>query len=402
MIIYYLESYSDSLSQHIYGPLITPRVMSMERDELSIFLKPTILKPQAEHGSEITRRFAMNRVGRMFAAALQDRSIRLYAADDCTEMQRMQDDFLSTSLAFSPRGDIVASGTVERLVKLWDIRSGECIGILEGHTYPVLSLSFSPDGNKLVSGSGDTTLIIWDVENRSLIRQMKGHGFYVVTVDWDPQGSRIVSGSVDANICEWNAETGAMIARHDDHRAAVREVRFNPDGSRLVSGSSDLTMLLWNATFKPMKLEQTLQRHESEVRSLGFSSDGRYLASGSGDRTIYLWDVATQTVQGEASTMGEIDGIEWYPSRCAFLTADGTGAIIRWEVEDMNEMLEPFQLLLKEIESTNDPNRRDEFIQKYEALYAQYDEETLQTKRMFYVVWQCKRALGLLKGNARQ
>lgn len=376
--------------------------MLMENDEQDIFLKPTILKPQAEHGSEITRRFAMNRVGRMFAAALQDRSIRLYAADDCTEMQRMQDDFLSTSLAFSPRGDIVASGTVERMVKLWDIRSGECIAALEGHTYPVLSLSFSPDGSRLVSGSGDTSLIIWDIENRSLVCQMKGHGFYVVTVDWDPQGSRIVSGSVDANICEWDAETGEMIARHDDHRAAVREVRFNPDGSRLVSGSSDLTMLLWDASFKPMKITKTLQRHESEVRALGFSSDGRYLASGAGDRTIYLWDVATQTVRGEASTMGEIDGIEWYPSRSSFLTADGTGAIIRWEVADMNAMLEPFQSLLKEIETVNDPSHRTEFIKKFEDLTAQYDEETLQTKRMFYVVWQCKRALGLLKGTTRQ
>ncbi|MBN2228721.1 MAG: WD40 repeat domain-containing protein [Candidatus Thorarchaeota archaeon] len=371
----------------------------MENDEQNIFLKPTVLKPQAEHGSEITRRFAMNKVGRMFAAALQDKSVRLYAAEDCTEMQRMQDEFLSTSLAFSPKGDIVATGTVERVVKLWDIRTAECIATLEGHTYPVLSLSFSPDGDKIVSGSGDTTLIIWDIENRSKIRQMKGHGFYVVTVDWDPQGSRVVSGSVDANICEWDVATGDMIARHDDHRAAVREVRFSPDGSRLVSGSSDLTLLLWNASYKPMKVEQILQAHESEVRALAFSTDGHYLASGSGDRTLYVWDMETLTVKGEASTMGEIDGIEWYPSRHSFLTADGTGAIIRWDVEDMLAMLKPFQDLLTEIEAANDPSRRDEFVEKFENLSAQHDEETLQTKRMFYVVWQCKRALGLLKGT---
>jgi WD40 repeat protein len=376
--------------------------MSLESDEQNIFLKPTILKPSAEHGSEITRRFAMNRVGRMFAAALQDKSIRLYAADDCTEIQRMQDDFLSTSLAFSPRGDIVASGTVERMVKLWDIRTGECLSVLKGHTYPVLSLSFSPDGNKLVSGSGDTSLIIWDIDNRSKIRQMKGHGFYVVTVDWDPQDNRIVSGSVDANICEWDTSTGKMIARHNDHRAAVREVRFNPDGSQLVSGSSDLSLILWDTTCKPMKPIHTLQRHESEVRALGFSFDGRYLASGSGDKTIYLWDVATQTVKGEASTVGEIDGIEWYPSQEAFLTADGTGAIIRWQVEDMDAMLAPFQSLLNEIESSTDPSHRNEFVSKFQELYSQYDEATLQTKRMFYVVWQCKRALGLLKGTTKQ
>ncbi|MFW9844381.1 MAG: hypothetical protein ACFFEV_07385 [Candidatus Thorarchaeota archaeon] len=374
----------------------------MEGQDQNIFLKPTILKPQAEHGSDITRRFAMNRVGRMFAAALQDRSIRLYAAEEADEMQNMQDEFLSTSLAFSPKGDIVASGTVERVVKLWDIRSGECVGTLEGHTYPVLSLAFSPDGDQLVSGSGDTSLIIWDMENQSQIRQMKGHGFYVVTVDWDPNGNRIVSGSVDANICEWDSNNGEMLARHTEHRTAVREVRFSPDGSKMVSGSSDLTMMLWDSTFKPMKLDRTLQGHDSEVRALGFSHDGKYLASGSSDKTIFLWDMETLQILGQASTMGEIDGIEWYPNHYAFITSDGTGAILRWDVEDMGVMLEPFQDLLAEIEAANDPDRRDEFIQKFDSICARYDAATLQTKNMFYVVWQCKRALGLLKGTVKK
>jgi len=374
----------------------------MEDQEQNFFLKPTILKGQAEQGGDITRRFAMNRVGRMFAAALQDRSIRLYAAEEADEIQSMQDEFLSTSLAFSPKGDIVASGTVDRVVKLWDIRTGECIGILEGHTYPVLALSFSPDGNQLVSGSGDTTLIIWDIENRTKIRQMKGHGFYVVAVDWDPNGHRIVSGSVDANIREWDANNGEVLAKHDEHRAAVREVKFNPDGSKLVSGSSDLTMILWDTTFKPMKVEKVIQGHESEIRALGFSYDGKYLASGSGDKTLYVWDMESLQVKGQASTMGEIDGIEWYPNRHAFITADGTGAIIRWEVEDMGAMLAPFQELLAEIEEANDPDRREEFVQKFDAVCARYDPETLQTKNMFYIVWQCKRALGLLKGSVRE
>lgn len=374
----------------------------MEHKEQNIFLKPTILKPQAEHGPDITRRFAMNRVGRMFAAALQDRSIRLYAAEEGDEMQLMQDDFLSTSLAFSPKGDIVASGTVDRVVKLWDIRSGNCIGTLEGHTYPVLSLSFSPDGNHLVSGSGDTTLIIWDLDNQTKVRQMKGHGFYVVTVDWDPNGNRIVSGSVDANICEWDSNSGEMIARHGDHSAAVREVRFTPDGSKLISGSSDLSMLVWDTTSSPMTLDRILQGHESEVRALSFSHDGKYLASGSGDKALFLWDMETLQVQGIASTMGEIDGIDWYPHQHSFITADGTGAILRWDVEDMGAMLAPFQELLAEIEAANDPNRRDEFVQKYEQVCERYDHATLQTKNMFYAVWQCKRALGLLKGGAKK
>ncbi|MFW9927252.1 MAG: WD40 repeat domain-containing protein [Candidatus Thorarchaeota archaeon] len=371
----------------------------MESQDFEIFLKPTILKPQAAHGSDITRRFAMNKIGRMYAAAMQDRSIRLYMADSGEEMQRIQDEFLCTSIAFSPKGDLLASGSVERVVKLWDIRTGDCLGTLEGHTYPVLSLSFSPDGNKLVSGSGDTSLIIWDIEKRSKLHQLKGHGFYVVTCDWDPNNNRIISGSVDANICEWDSSNGKMIKRHKEHRAAVHQVRFTTDGTRLASGASDNYMIIWNATQSPMKMEQVLQGHSSEVRALTFSEDGQYLASGSSDKVLYLWETDSFTIQGEASTIGEIDGIEWYPKASTFITSDGTGAIIRWEVTDLASTLTPFEDLLSEIKAELSPETRDEYVQKFEDLCAQHDEETLATKKIFYVVWQCKRELGLLKGT---
>jgi WD40 repeat protein len=374
----------------------------MESQDTTTFLKPLILKNQAKHGSEITRRFAMNKVGRMFAAALQDRSIRLYAADNGEEMQKMQDDFLCTSIAFSPRGDILATGSVERVVKLWDIRTGDCLATLEGHEYPVLALSFSPDGNELVSGSGDTTLMTWDIENRSRLHHLKGHGFYVVTCDWDPKGDRIVSGSVDANICEWDANSGQMLHRHSEHRAAVQQVRFTPDGSRLASGSSDLHIIIWDSSGTPMKVEHILQGHNTEVRALSFSEDGKYLASGSSDKTIYLWDTGTLTIQGEASTMGEIDGIEWYPKTSSFFTADGTGAIIRWDVTDLAETMAPFEALLSEIKSTLTPDNRDQLVERFERLCSNYDEETLATKKLFYLVWQCKRELGLLKGTTRK
>ncbi|MBY8997916.1 MAG: WD40 repeat domain-containing protein [Candidatus Thorarchaeota archaeon] len=374
----------------------------METQEASIFLKPIILKAQAEHGSEITRRFAMNKAGRMFAAALQDRSIRLYAADTGEEMQRIQDDFLCTSIAFSPKGDVLASGSVERVVKLWDIRSGDCLATLEGHEYPILALAFSPDGNKLVSGSGDTTLMTWDLENQSRLHHLKGHGFYVVTCDWDPQDNRIVSGSVDAKICEWNSNSGELIQRHDEHRAAVHRVRFTPDGSRLASGSSDLHIILWDSSGTPMKVEHILQGHSAEVRALAFSEDGKYLASGSSDKIVYLWDTEKLAIHGEAATMGEIDGIEWNPKTSSFLTADGTGAIIRWEVTDLAATMAPFEAIFNEIKSTLSQETRDELVQKFESLCSNYDEETLATKKIFYLVWQCKRELGLLKGTTRK
>jgi WD40 repeat protein len=373
----------------------------MESRELSLFLKRKTLKPEAEVAGDITRRFAMNKVGRMVAAAQQDRTIRLYDAQHCEEIQRMQDDVLCTSIAFSPLGDTLATGSVGRVVKLWDIRHGTPITTLEGHTYPVLALAFSPDGKKLVSGSGDTTLIIWDVENLKQLHHLKGHSLYVVSCDWDPNGNRIVSSSVDASICEWDANTGELLARHEEHRTAVQVVKFSPDGKRLASGSSDNTIVLWDATDK-LKPETTLRGHNEEVRAVSFSYDGKYLASGSGDKDLFVWSLENNTIEGDSTTPSEIDGIEWYPDSHEFITSDGTGAIARWEVVELDEILAPFNELLKEIEKDPELNRCDELIEKFEEIRSQYSEEVLRDKRLFYVNWQCKKALGLLKGKVRK
>ena len=374
----------------------------MEHQELSLFLKPQTLKPQAQQGGEITRKFSMNAVGRMLAAAMQDRSIRLYDARTCDEVQRMQDDYLCTSLAFSPRGDIVASGGVDRIVKLWDIRAGECIAKFEGHTYPILSLDFSPDGDRLVSASGDTSLAIWDVDNKSKLHDMKGHALYVVSCAWDPNSDRIVSGGVDAVTNLWNAQTGKLLESYEEHRTSVNDVKFNKDGSCLATASSDSIIILWDTEGYGIKVDKKLHGHSDDVRCIAFSTDSKYLASGSTDKDLFIWSLEEGSIQGEALTLAEIDGIEWYPEEHAFLTADGTGTIVRWEVSDLSSLLGPFQELLDEIKADSDLTRKSEFIEKFENLQQQYDDEVLRDKRLFYIIWQCKKELGLLKGKVRQ
>jgi WD40 repeat protein len=209
---------------------------------------------------------------------------------------------------------------------------------------------------------------VWDVNQQAKELHLKGHGLYVVTSDWDPIGNRIVSGSVDSTIREWDATNGELLAEHNNHRTAVHSVRG----------------------------------HEEEIRALAFSSDGNYLASGSSDKLLYVWNMDDYTIEGEGSSNSEIDGIEWVPDEDSFFSSDGAGAIIRWDVTELEMMLAPFKDLLVEIESDTELTRKDEHIQKFENLRNQYDEETLQDKRLFYVMWQCKRALGLLKGTVRK
>ncbi|MBD3406609.1 MAG: hypothetical protein GF411_10885 [Candidatus Lokiarchaeota archaeon] len=374
----------------------------MESQELSLFLQPTSLKKRAEHGSDITRRCTMNHVGRLIAVGLQDKSICLLDAENGDVVQRFQDDALCTSLAFSPRGDIVASGSVERVIKFWDIRTAECIATLEGHTYPILSLSFSPDGDRLVSGSGDTTLGIWDVDERKRMNTLKGHDLYVVTCDWDPAGNRIISGGVDAQIGIWNPTSQKPIEMIREHRTAVKTVRFSRDGTKVASGSSDYSIVIWDSSDGKFEEEKSLLGHTDEVRAVSFSSDLRYLASGSNDKAVFVWDLESATREGEAALIGEVDEIMWYPESKRFISSDGAGVIIRWEVKELEAFLRPFKDLLESIESDADGTKREQHIQEFNELRERYDERTLRDKRVFYVMWQCKNALGLLKGRPRK
>ncbi|MFW9890470.1 MAG: WD40 repeat domain-containing protein [Candidatus Thorarchaeota archaeon] len=303
-------------------------------------------------------------------------------------------------IAFSSQGDIFATGGVDRIVKLWDIRTAELLAKLEGHRYPVLTLAFSPDGRRLVSGSGDTTLRIWDVLDRTEIGLLKGHSL-AVTCDWFPDETRIISGEVDGTIAVWDADSGQLLGRFKDHRTAVQVVKFTRDGRGMASGSSDHNIIIWKTEGDSFKPDRTLLGHEGEVRELSFSWDGIYIASGSSEKELFVWTTNSYTIEREGRTVTEIDGIEWYPDAAVFLTADGSGAITRREVKKMEAMLAPFKKLLSEIEADTERSRQAEHVQMLNDLSGQLEDEILGDKRVFYILWQCKRALGLLKGTPR-
>ncbi|KAJ6564303.1 WD40-repeat-containing domain protein, partial [Mycena capillaripes] len=120
---------------------------------------------------------------------------------------------------------------------------------LEGHTNWVTSVAFSPDGKRIVSGSYDHTVRIWDAETGAALREpLEGHTNSVTSVAFSPDGNRIVSGSYDATVRIWDAETGAALREPlEGHTDWVTSVAFSPDGKRIVSGSYDHTVHIWDA-----------------------------------------------------------------------------------------------------------------------------------------------------------
>ena len=169
--------------------------------------------------------------------------------------------------------------------------------LLTGHTGIVTSIAFSPDGSLLASGSLDNTIHLWNVSNFMLHLTITEHTGEVNDVAFSPDGLMLASASTDKTVGIWSPSTGEKKMRFMDHTDAVTSVAFSPDGWTLASGSADKTIRLWDTLTG--EHQQTLTGHTDKVTSVAFNpdvsidSDGKTLASGSWDKTIRLWDIST-------------------------------------------------------------------------------------------------------------
>lgn len=233
------------------------------------------------------------------------------------------------SVTFSSDGKRIASGSMDKILRVWDSQTGkaviqttiqaECVYsahfssdgkkiVTHGHRTisvwhadtgeiaagPFLQNSegwdpaFSPDGNQISFGSKDHMIHTIDASNgKPLYKPFRGHTAAVYSVAFSPDGKRIVSGSADKTIRVWNTLT--RVEPFCEHTGAVYSVAFSPNGQRLVSGSQDKTVIVWDAGNGAVVLGP-LDGHTDWVHSVAFSPDGLHIVSGSDDATIRVWD----------------------------------------------------------------------------------------------------------------
>ncbi len=193
-----------------------------------------------------------------------------------------------SSVQYSPDGTRLAvAGNIG--IWLYDAQTGEELNLYTRHADWVSSVAFSPDGNTIASGSRDNTVHLWHTNTGEHIRTLSGHPNNVYTVAFSPDGNTIASGGTDNIIRLWNAKTGEHIKTLSTHMGDVESVAFSPDGTKIASGGRDDTIRLWNANTG--EHSKTLTGHTTSVSSVAFSPDGNTIASGSYDGTVLLWEL---------------------------------------------------------------------------------------------------------------
>ena len=234
------------------------------------------------------------------------------------------------SVAFSPDGNTLASGSYDNTIRLWNSSTGAPLNTLTGHTRWVHSVAFSPDGNTLASGSWDNTIRLWNANTGEHLKTLTGDA-RIYSVTFSPDGKMLASVR-RATIRLWNANTGEHLKTLIGHTGSVNSVAFSPDGKTLASGSHDKTIKLWDT--HTGELLHTLKGHYNWVNSVAFSPDGHTLASGGQDalgNTLRLWDANTgellHTLKGHR---GGVRSVAFSPDGQTLASASDDKTIRLW------------------------------------------------------------------------
>lgn len=271
-----------------------------------------LTKTLKEHTEQVNT-IAISPDGTKLASGSSDNTIKLWNLEQGKVIHTLKghSDFV-WSIAFSPDGDILASGSRDQTIRLWNTQAGKQIATLGKASLKVTTLSMSSDGKVLAAGQG-STIKLWDWQTKTELSTLRGHTNIVNSVVFTPDHQTLVTGSWDKSIKVWNLRQRRVSKTFTGHTKEVIAVAISPDGKIVASSGVDQTIRLWNlVTGKAIAI---LEGHTAPIVSLDFTPDGKTLASGSYDGTIRLWNLRTNQVDSTLKQdVSKVTAIKFHPS----------------------------------------------------------------------------------------
>ena len=250
-------------------------------------------------------------------------------------------------VAMSPNGDVIASGSWDHTVRIWDVRSGAEIVVLREHSSTVYGLAFDSTGSRLVSASGDGKVIVWDTTTYTVSNQLDLSPATAYTAAFSPDDSLLVVACGGLNVFdgttfELKRELRSATLDHLDP-AYVTSVVFSPRGDEFISywgkhweANRDLTV--WDAsTLEPKK---RLRPPYERVFAVTYSPDGSQIAMTHQWGEISLWrtdelDQPFAEIHGHSE---EAFDIAYLPDGSRLMTAGRDNTIRMWDAENHRQL----------------------------------------------------------------
>ncbi len=236
------------------------------------------------------------------------------------------------TVAHSPDGETVISGSDDGILFLWNSKTGEIIQQFEGHDGAVMSAEFSPDGTKIISGSLNNSVILWDVEAGTAIEQFDGHSSPIITTIF-LDNETVLSGSEDGIMIVWDIQTGEIVGDAIDlGLAPINAIAVSPDRQKVLVAVRNFeeNLYLWNFTDDS---GQFLDGHVNFVTDVTFSADGQTALSASDDFSLIHWDIETGEIID--ILLGHTDwvkSVSFSPDGQTALSSSMDGDVILWNL----------------------------------------------------------------------
>ena len=303
--------------------------------------------------TDLVSSVAFSADGQVLASGSIDRAIRLWEVSTGNNLQLFEDRANVYGVALSADGKMVASGgdkfsRVEDL-RLWEVSTATRLwNYNTGNSEITICVAFSPHSNTLASGGSDNTIKLWEVSTGNRLRILTGHTNVVNSVVFSPDGQLLASASADSTIRLWDANAGRHLHTLTEHTDSVHSVVFSLDGRILASGSSDQTIKLWEVSTG--KRIRTLTGHTHWVNGVSFSPDGQIPASGSRDNTIKLWEVSTgRHLRTLIAHSQPVWSVAFSPTEQKLASGHQDGALLLWELPATHIRIIPADFLSPDI-----------------------------------------------------